>query len=178
MSIDYRDYHPKWSLIRRLVLRRAGDTCEWCGVPNHARGWWTSYRALKRFVDVGAGSFDDPGVPPDVKIIDIVLTIAHLDQNKRNNRFRNLAALCQRCHLGHDRSHHERNRMYGRDPSQLGFDLPVDLLVPQLIYVAGRPVWLGSLSRSTPGAYEIRPVERPRSASPEYPARMSGPWPA
>ena len=33
----------------------------------------------------------------------VVLAVAHLDQNPRNNKRENLAALCQRRHLNHDR---------------------------------------------------------------------------
>ena len=45
----------------------------------------------------------------------IILTVAHLDHNKNNNHFSNLAALCQRCHLGHDIQQHTANRKYGRN---------------------------------------------------------------
>jgi hypothetical protein len=45
----------------------------------------------------------------------IVLTIAHLDHDKNNNRFENLAALCQKCHLNHDLPQHINNRKYGRN---------------------------------------------------------------
>lgn len=40
----------------------------------------------------------------------IVLTIAHLDHEKNNNADTNLRALCQRCHLVHDKDHHATNR--------------------------------------------------------------------
>jgi 5-methylcytosine-specific restriction endonuclease McrA len=40
------------------------------------------------------------GVPDGGRV---VLTIAHLDQNPANNAEANLRALCQRCHLNHDR---------------------------------------------------------------------------
>lgn len=33
----------------------------------------------------------------------VVLTIAHLDQDTHNNDEANLKALCQQCHLAHDR---------------------------------------------------------------------------
>ena len=33
----------------------------------------------------------------------IALAFAHLDQRHENNHFDNLAALCQKCHLEHDR---------------------------------------------------------------------------
>lgn len=45
----------------------------------------------------------------------IILTIAHLDQDKTNNRFWNLMAWCQKCHLEHDLPHHINNRKYGRN---------------------------------------------------------------
>jgi len=40
----------------------------------------------------------------------VVLATAHLDQDPGNNALRNLAALCQRCHLAHDRPAHRRQR--------------------------------------------------------------------
>lgn len=40
----------------------------------------------------------------------VVLATAHLDHNPGNNHQRNLAALCQRCHLAHDRPEHRRQR--------------------------------------------------------------------
>jgi hypothetical protein len=51
----------------------------------------------------------------------IVLTVAHLDQDKGNNRFSNLAALCQRCHLNHDRSRNIEKRKYGRNWREIHF---------------------------------------------------------
>lgn len=40
----------------------------------------------------------------------VVLGTAHLDHNPRNNRMRNLRALCQRCHLAYDAEHHRHQR--------------------------------------------------------------------
>lgn len=40
----------------------------------------------------------------------VVLATAHLDQDPGNNASSNLAALCQRCHLAHDRAAHRRQR--------------------------------------------------------------------
>lgn len=45
----------------------------------------------------------------------IVLTTAHLDHDPTNNDDANLAALCQHCHLTHDRPHHLRSRRRNRD---------------------------------------------------------------
>ena len=35
-----------------------------------------------------------------------MLAAAHLDSDPTNNRLKNLRALCQRCHMLHDRPHH------------------------------------------------------------------------
>jgi hypothetical protein len=40
----------------------------------------------------------------------VVLACTHLDHDPGNNRARNLRALCQRCHLIHDRQEHRRRR--------------------------------------------------------------------
>lgn len=89
MPINYAEYHPKWSLISRLIrFHRAKGKCEWCGAENYAPHPKTGSK--------------------------VILTVAHVDHNKDNNRFSNLAALCQRCHLHHDREQHARNRKYGR----------------------------------------------------------------
>jgi hypothetical protein len=40
----------------------------------------------------------------------IVLAAAHLDGDPTNNRMKNLRALCQRCHMLHDRPHHLAQR--------------------------------------------------------------------
>lgn len=90
MPIDYSKYHPKWSLISRMIrFRRAENRCEWCKAENYA--------------------------PHPITGSKVILTVAHLDHNSQNNRFQNLAALCQRCHLNHDREEHIKNRRYGRN---------------------------------------------------------------
>lgn|GEM_PF-7130269 len=48
------------------------------------------------------------------KLTKIVLSVAHLDRDSKNNNRNNLAALCQKCHLNHDILQHVRNRLYGR----------------------------------------------------------------
>lgn len=98
MPINYKDYHPKWSLISRLIrFTRAQNKCEWCGAAN--------------------------GQPHPKTGSKVVLTVAHVDQDRNNNRFDNLAALCQRCHLGHDRGMHAYNRKYGRQTKYLNLKL-------------------------------------------------------
>lgn len=90
MPIDYKKYHPKWRLISRLIrFKRAKNKCELCGAENHQ--------------------------PHPMTGSNVVLTVAHMDRNKENNRFDNLKALCQKCHLNHDIKQHIANRKYGRN---------------------------------------------------------------
>lgn len=123
MPIDYSEYHPKWTLIVRLILKRANNKCEWCGVQNHevikrlrgdeyrvpTSGELSTVHLLVTDVKVTMAK-----ALKKVGLTKIILTTAHVDHDKNNNRFWNLASLCQRCHLGHDREQHSRNRKYGR----------------------------------------------------------------
>lgn len=119
MPINYKEYHPKWSLIRLLILKRAEHRCEHCGLPNHAiirRGRGEEVlivdtTELQYRIDQGQKKVR---ALKYLRLTEVVLTIAHLDHNKNNNRFYNLAALCQRCHLRIDRAQHTANRRYGR----------------------------------------------------------------
>jgi len=114
MPINYSLYHPKWRLISKLIrFRRANNHCEWCGVPNGE----LIYRPIKNSSEwrlwpqgMQGEALADDGFKP----VKIVLTVAHIDRDKNNNRFGNLAALCQRCHLKHDHKQHVDNRKYGR----------------------------------------------------------------
>lgn len=125
MPIDYRDYHPKWKLISRFIRHyRARNRCEWCGKENGSV--WLRHPSKPG---------EQLAVPDSItefmvnelgyKATVIVLTVAHIDHDKSNNSFFNLAALCQRCHLGHDRKQHQQNRKYGRNwkRDQLTLDL-------------------------------------------------------
>lgn len=94
MPCDYREYHPKWTLIVRLIRRRSGDCCE--GSPK-----FPACRAKNHEPHPETGGM-------------VTLTTAHMDGDKDNNRFPNLRHLCNRCHLHHDLGHHIMNRKYGR----------------------------------------------------------------
>jgi hypothetical protein len=99
MPIDYKKYHPKWTLIRRLIIKRSGNRCE--GSP--------------KFPNCRAGNHQ----PHPVTGSKVVLTIAHMDHNRENNKFDNLKALCQRCHLMHDINSHIYNRKYGTETKRV-----------------------------------------------------------
>ncbi len=138
MPINYKEYAPNWKALSKQVREEAKQQCEWCGAPN----WhWIKRDAkpenfreivvngLKKKVPYGdfetAFSFlllQSPRIAAQhakeiraLGLTKIILTVAHLDRDKNNNERSNLAALCQRCHLGHDRvAQHIPNRKYGR----------------------------------------------------------------
>jgi hypothetical protein len=125
MPINYQEYHPKWKLISKLIrFNRAKNKCEWCGINNGAvvkRNTNGSFRfpcATEWNMIHSRIKYSNSNTNESLKyhgFTKIVLTVAHIDHNKQNNRFINLAALCQRCHLNHDLKQHINNRRYGRN---------------------------------------------------------------
>ena len=120
---ELRWFYPiDWPLIsRRIRFERARGRCEDCGRPHAAR---VVQLADGRWWDEASGSWrDDAGRPaawPDVveyaaaRDRRVLLGTAHLDHDPQNSAFRNLKALCQRCHLRHDRAEHVRRRRANR----------------------------------------------------------------
>lgn len=134
MPMDKSRYPDNWREIsERIRYERAGNKCEWCGVPNGA--------LILRSVEDGSRYIisDDDGVwhYPDGEAIRlseipdeynmreketrVILTVAHLGaphadgtpgdkHDKMDVRDENLAALCQRCHLLYDMDEHVENR--------------------------------------------------------------------
>lgn len=96
-----------------------GARCEQCGVPDRepvARGtagtwfgtlWHTCTQA----------TFSGHPVGP-VRRVYIILTVAHLDHDPRNNRDENRKALCQWCHLNWDKLHHKQTRQTRKDAAR------------------------------------------------------------
>jgi 5-methylcytosine-specific restriction endonuclease McrA len=80
----------RWNKLRAQVLRRAEHHCEGCGVGNKQ----TYFRTVNG----------------ELRTATVYLTIAHLNHNPHDNRLSNLKALCQRCHLAHDKAFHAYNR--------------------------------------------------------------------
>ena len=79
-------YPADWKAISAAARERAGNCCE--GSP--------------LYPDCRAAN----GRPHPVTGSRVVLTTAHLDHQPENCADENLRALCQRCHLKHDREHH------------------------------------------------------------------------
>jgi len=109
MPIDYKEYHPEWKTkIRPDILDRDNNCCKFCGVKNlsiiHRTG-----KGINDWVYWPEGMESEAWTLDGLKSTKVVLTIAHLDHDKTNNDYDNLAALCQKCHLGIDLKHHMKN---------------------------------------------------------------------
>lgn len=107
-----RRYPSDWAIRSRFVRTvRARNCCEWCGIPNgvyrnRQTGEWTR----------NPEQVDEWTMRDGDTVTRIVLTTAHIhDHRPEAASLLNLAALCQRCHLGHDRRHHLRNYHDNRD---------------------------------------------------------------
>jgi ribosomal protein L37AE/L43A len=122
MPIDYSKYPKNWKTeIRPAIIKRANNCCEFCKVPNYKlilRGTWNDTECYQdddgTIYDANTseviGSDYVGEVHPTNKLIKVVLTIAHLDHDIKNNDPLNLKALCQRCHIRHDIEHKKNNR--------------------------------------------------------------------
>jgi len=107
---DRHRYPKDWTAIRARILERAGNRCEFCGLENGVIGRRRPDGSFERWDGIGTAhaSLDR------IRLARIVLTIAHLDHTPENNAESNLRALCQRCHLLHDREQHIRNARENR----------------------------------------------------------------
>lgn len=137
MPMDRSRYPADWDSISRSIRDRAGHKCEWCGVPNDALILRSKVDGSKYLILNKDGEFHDneghavrlseePEQYHDAQYTRVVLTVAHLGVDKPDGvpgdkhdkmdcRPENLAALCQRCHLGFDMEDHiaarRRNRL-------------------------------------------------------------------
>jgi len=104
-------YKGDWPRISREIREREGYCCKFCGVADKAEGWRDSKGAFHRF---DGEDMEDTSwrfyMSGGGDLIKIMLTVAHLDQDPSNNDPDNLAALCQRCHLNHDRPYNIKKR--------------------------------------------------------------------
>ena len=133
-----RGYPLDWP-IRSWFVRvvRARNRCEWCGARNHQPHPATGSR--------------------------VVLTTAHVyDRAPAAASLLNLAALCQRCHLNHDRAQHLHSRRANKDRAngQLSlFGVPSTEVPPQ-----------DAVGRRRPGGVPFRHSATPPPGRPSSPA--------
>lgn len=111
-------YPKDWPQISQRIRLRAENRCEKCGVENHQLGGRTRdgtwYKALplgERNLSLewpAEGSWawcERDGRNEHLRIVRIVLTVAHLDHQPENCADDNLKAWCQRCHNLYDAAH-------------------------------------------------------------------------
>lgn len=108
-------YPADWPLIREAILQRALWRCEHpgCKAVHRDVGYWLRDKFVpmdRALRDAGAKRGDVVACSDGstIKLIMIVLTIAHLDHQPENCNPDNLRALCQRHHLAHDAQHHRQ----------------------------------------------------------------------
>ena len=125
-----------WQATRLRILARAKDCCEQCGKPNGRRVWVYRSLAYGQYWTLGLheaqywiyclsgahGSFRLIGRQiieamnaGQLRVIRVVLTIAHLNHTPGDDRDENLKALCQWCHLNQDKLHHKETRSARKD---------------------------------------------------------------
>lgn len=116
---ENKDRYPKnWPQISAAIRERAMGRCEECGVENYALGgraedgvWWPAIpkeekRASLEWPTPGEWWLCRRGITTKrLRIVRIVLTVAHLDHQPENCDPSNLRALCQRCHNRYDAAH-------------------------------------------------------------------------
>lgn len=99
MPVDYSTYHPDWrDKIRPDILRRDGYKCVTCGRRQREIGYWKSPGQWVPCDEFMVQWAKDHGF----RVITVYLQIAHLDHDKTNNDYNNLATKCARCHARYD----------------------------------------------------------------------------
>jgi len=134
MPIDYSKYPPNWlTEIRPRILERDGHCCKFCGIADRRLGWRVPSGAFYTPDDFASAHIPSKDLNGLIKAMNrrpnpyqIILTVAHLDHGLINHDDGNLAALCQRCHLNHDRAatarQRSQSRRYSRKKKQLHLD--------------------------------------------------------
>lgn len=108
-------YPADWPQIRQRILDRAGMRCEYpgCRARHNEIGFWIDGTWKRRgfaLREAGftAGHTVECTDGSKLKLIKIVLTVAHLDHTPENCADDNLRAWCQRHHLSYDAEHHKQ----------------------------------------------------------------------
>lgn len=130
---EHRWLYPiDWPELSAFIrFTRAKGRCEHCCRP-HGREvlhlgngvWWDEEASrwrngkgkwLRRLAPPADIARAQPGLagsdpPASMRTTRVILAGAHLNHDPSDNRPRNLAALCQRCHMSHDATEHRRRR--------------------------------------------------------------------
>ena len=114
---EHRWLYPiDWPQLSAAIrFGRAKGKCEHCHRPHLAQIW---HLGDGRWWDVTSATWRDyrgrgvrafPSLD-QLRRTRVVLACAHLNHDPTSNSPRNLAALCQRCHLAHDAPEHRYQR--------------------------------------------------------------------
>ena len=130
MAIDYNLYPKNWKTeIRPRILARANNCCEQCKVPNYAvicRGRWKGEDVYQnddgQIFSATDGGYLGSSYVGDIwgegvkqVVLKVVLTVAHMEHDLSTHEDEDLNALCQTCHLRHDKKLHSENARQTRD---------------------------------------------------------------
>lgn len=123
-------YPADWKQVRERILKRALWRCEYpgCEALHRDVGYWLDGRFVpmpRALRDAGckAGDVVACSDGTELKLLMIVLTIAHLDHTPENCADENLRAWCQRHHLGYDAKHHAQTAYSTRKQGRAICDL-------------------------------------------------------
>lgn len=122
IKAENRARYPKdWPEISQSIRLRADHRCEFCRVPDQELGGrspagvWHKAKPLgenllrlewpREGTHAWCAGYD----LAQLRIVRIVLTVAHLDHQPENCDPANLKALCQRCHNLYDAPHRRKN---------------------------------------------------------------------
>lgn len=138
MPIDRSKYPKDWESRSKFVrFYRAKNRCEQCGVENHTTVFRCIHEGIECYQTTDGELFNAENgklIATGTELWDlqplnkdhgtkIVLTTAHLNHNTSDSRLMNLMALCQRCHLKHDRKQHAETRKKRRLQGQYKLNL-------------------------------------------------------
>jgi hypothetical protein len=138
---EFRHFYlgDSWAEARGRVLERAGHRCEQCHKPNREAVWtfraydgsqWWSWTLGRRqvWIDCKTGTRMKFALTTTkaaeaqtnglMRIVRVVLTVAHLNHKPGDDRLENLKAFCQWCHLHYDKLHHHETRGSRKDAAR------------------------------------------------------------
>lgn len=119
MAFKKELYDENWKdVIRPEALKRAQYKCQNCGVSQRSQ----FYREKGQRVIIEDSFILSWAITNKKKISTVHLAISHTDHNTSNNNPDNLKALCQECHLRHDKEFHKATRIGKRKHLPRGLD--------------------------------------------------------
>jgi hypothetical protein len=124
MPINRDKYPNNWEVISyQIRVERAKSLCEVCGIPDkiivkrlEGQQWrnLSEYEQHEIQWQMNTHKLNYWQSLKKLKLTRIVLTVAHWDHDEKNNTPENLKAVCQRCHLLHDREDNKQRRIINK----------------------------------------------------------------